>query len=66
MVDELRLILLTGNSCGSLTQECRYLVTELLGTDLNQLMRAKPLDARFAQFFMYQIMVLLPVTTDES
>lgn len=33
-----------------------YLVTELLGTDLNQLMRAKPLDARFAQFFMYQIM----------
>lgn len=53
----LHLIHLLGNICGSLTLESRYLVTELLGTDLNQLMRAKPLDARFAQFFMYQIMV---------
>ena len=61
MVDPILLDPSRENSCGSLTQDYRYLVTELLGTDLNQLMRAKPLDARFAQFFMYQIMVLLPL-----
>ncbi|KAL4896038.1 mitogen-activated protein kinase mpkC [Aspergillus ambiguus] len=33
-----------------------YLVTELLGTDLGRLLRSKPLDNKFAQFFMYQLM----------
>ncbi|KAF9891203.1 hypothetical protein FE257_004767 [Aspergillus nanangensis] len=33
-----------------------YVVTELLGTDLTRLLRSKPLDDKFAQFFMYQIM----------
>ncbi|KAG2414454.1 mitogen-activated protein kinase sty1 [Aspergillus terreus] len=33
-----------------------YLVTELLGTDLSRLLRSKPLENKFAQFFMYQLM----------
>ncbi|KAF5858887.1 hypothetical protein ETB97_003593 [Aspergillus alliaceus] len=34
----------------------RYLVTELLGADLSRLLGARPLDNKFAQYFMYQIM----------
>ncbi|KAE8349118.1 kinase-like domain-containing protein [Aspergillus coremiiformis] len=34
----------------------RYLVTELLGTDLSRLLWARPLDNKFAQYFMYQIL----------
>lgn len=33
-----------------------YLVTELLGADLSRLLGARPLDNKFAQYFMYQIM----------
>ncbi|PYH28905.1 kinase-like protein [Aspergillus neoniger CBS 115656] len=33
-----------------------YLVTELLATDLNRLMRSKPLEPQFVQYFTYQIL----------
>ncbi|PYH48750.1 mitogen-activated protein kinase mpkC [Aspergillus saccharolyticus JOP 1030-1] len=33
-----------------------YLVTELLGTDLNRLLTAKPLDGKFVQYFTYQLL----------
>ncbi|RAH47861.1 mitogen-activated protein kinase mpkC [Aspergillus brunneoviolaceus CBS 621.78] len=33
-----------------------YLVTELLGTDLNRLLTSKPLDGKFVQYFTYQLL----------
>lgn len=35
----------------------RYLVTELMATDLNTILKAKKVEDQFAQYFMYQIMV---------
>lgn len=35
----------------------RYLVTELMATDLNAILKAKKVEDQFAQYFMYQIMV---------
>lgn len=40
-----------------LTGTIRYLVTELLGTDLNRLLTSKPLDGKFVQYFTYQLLV---------
>lgn len=37
-----------------------YLVTDLLGTDLNRLLTSKPLDGKFVQYFTYQLLVSLP------
>jgi hypothetical protein len=34
-----------------------YIATELLGTDLGRLLSVKPLDSKFAQYFIYQILV---------
>lgn len=39
------------------TNKSRYLVTELMATDLNAILKAKTVDDQFAQYFMYQIMV---------
>lgn len=36
-----------------------YLVTDLLGTDLNRLLTSKPLDGKFVQYFTYQLLVRL-------
>ncbi|GLB05562.1 MAPK protein hog1 [Aspergillus tubingensis] len=33
-----------------------YLVTDLLGTDLNRLLTSKPLDGKFVQYFTYQLL----------
>ncbi|GFF26081.1 hypothetical protein IFM46972_01661 [Aspergillus udagawae] len=33
-----------------------YIATELLGTDLGRLLSIKPLDSKFAQYFIYQIL----------
>ncbi|KAF7114142.1 hypothetical protein CNMCM5793_007720 [Aspergillus hiratsukae] len=33
-----------------------YIATELLGTDLGRLLSVKPLDSKFAQYFIYQIL----------
>jgi hypothetical protein len=38
-----------------------YFVTELLGTDLHRLLTSRPLEKQFIQYFLYQIMVRLPV-----
>lgn len=34
-----------------------YLVTELLGTNLQRLLYSRPLERQFIQYFLYQIMV---------
>lgn len=39
------------------TNNLRYLVTELMATDLNTILKAKRVEDQFAQYFMYQIMV---------
>lgn len=38
-----------------------YFVTELLGTDLHRLLTSRPLERQFIQYFLYQIMVGLPI-----
>lgn len=37
--------------------DCRYFVTELLGTDLHRLLQSRPLEKQFIQYFLYQILV---------
>lgn len=39
------------------TNNVRYLVTELMATDLNTILKAKRVENQFVQYFMYQIMV---------
>jgi p38 MAP kinase len=39
-----------------------YLVTDLMKTDLETLLKAKPIENEFVQYLIYQIMVKLPVT----
>lgn len=39
------------------TNDHRYIVTELMATDLNTILKAKKVEDQFAQYFMYQIMV---------
>lgn len=38
----------------------RYLVTELMATDLHTLLKTKKVDNQFTQYFLYQIMVSTP------
>ena len=38
-----------------------YFVTELLGTDLHRLLTSRPLEKQFIQYFLYQILVRLPL-----
>jgi p38 MAP kinase len=37
-----------------------YFVSELLGTDLHRLLTSRPLEKQFIQYFLYQIMVMVP------
>lgn len=39
------------------TNYSRYIVTELMATDLDTILKAKRVEDQFAQYFMYQIMV---------
>ena len=41
---------------------CSYLVTDLMQTDLQTLLKTKPIEGEFVQFFVYQIMVRRHVT----
>ena len=53
---------LNSNSCDSiLTVNQSYFVTELLGTDLHRLLTSRPLEKQFIQYFLYQILVSLPL-----
>jgi len=40
-----------------------YFVTELLGTDLHRLLTSRPLEKQFIQYFLYQILVCLPLNS---
>jgi len=40
-----------------LMQPCRYIITELLGTDLHRLLTSRRLEKQFIQYFLYQILV---------
>lgn len=40
-----------------------YFVTELLGTDLHRLLTSRPLEKQFIQYFLYQIMVRLVLSS---
>jgi hypothetical protein len=44
----------------------RYVVTELLDTDLQRLLESQTLDGRFIQYFVYQILVTIPRSTQQT
>jgi p38 MAP kinase len=41
-------------------------VTELLGTDLHRLLTSRPLEKQFIQYFLYQILVCPPPSSETS
>lgn len=43
--------------CTESTNEFRYIVTELMATDLNTILKTKRVEDQFVQYFMYQLMV---------
>jgi hypothetical protein len=46
-----------GQNADMATDDNRYFVTELLGTDLHRLLTSRPLEKQFIQYFLYQILV---------
>jgi p38 MAP kinase len=44
----------------------RYIVTELMATDLNSILNSKKVEDQFAQYFMYQLMVGLNLLDKHS
>lgn len=46
------------------TEQCRYITTEWMETDLQTLLRMRPIQDEFVQYFLYQIMVRLTINTN--